>query len=284
MSIAIVFAIAFMVLVSITLGFPTLPPGITLSKIILDFLGIPEITHSILGFSGETIVNSIINGIVWGFFISLIYGLGRLASKKEVVIVPATNPKSMSAPEVKREVIIVSAPTPKTAPTLIPQQQPTISPPLESRQRKTYPAPLIPTYTFEKLDKDIDTIEGIGRIYGNRLRVLGIKTVGTLLKVGSTRGERHDLARQVGVTPTMMFKWVNQADFFRIRGIGRQYADLLDAAGVKTVMDLSRRNPRNLYEKLKETNMERNLVKRTPPYKIIENWIHRAKGLGYIVN
>jgi hypothetical protein len=82
----------------------------------------------------------------------------------------------------------------------------------------------------------------------------------------------------------MMFKWVNQADFFRIRGIGKQYADLLDAAGVNTVMDLSRRHPRNLCQKLKETNKERNLVKRTPPYRIIEGWIHHAKGLEYIVN
>ena len=250
MSVAVVFVLVFMLLLVITLGFPSLPPGDILFDLLHDFLGIPEITYDILGFSSEALVNGIINGVFWGIFISIIYGLGRRASKREVIVMP------------------VRVPTPMTAPTLM-LKRPGKRPHPKVRKIKTY----VP------LDKDIETIEGIGPKYGSRLRVIGVNVVGDLLRVGSTWKGRRDLADKVGVAPKLILKWVNQADFFRIRGIGKQYAELLDAAGVNTVMDLSERKPKNLYEKLRETNRERNLVRRIPPYRMIEGWIQSAKRL-----
>ncbi|MCZ2856745.1 MAG: DUF4332 domain-containing protein, partial [Candidatus Bathyarchaeota archaeon] len=76
---------------------------------------------------------------------------------------------------------------------------------------------------------------------------------------------------------------VCRADFFRIVGIGKQYSSLLESAGVNSVTDLSRRNPNKLYEKLMETNWEKNLVKRTPPYNKVEDWIESARSLRRIV-
>ena len=91
------------------------------------------------------------------------------------------------------------------------------------------------------------------------------------------------MAKKVGVSYKKIFSWVNKADFSRIRGVGSQYAGLLDAAGVKTVDDLEWRYPKKLYENVREINIERNLVKRTPPYNLIDNWIQSAKSLQRIV-
>lgn len=252
-----VFIITFSLLFSITLGvYPRLPPV----AIINSFINIPEIAFSLYGISGEFLVNSIINGVFWGIVILMIYCLSRRITKKKII-----------------PPVLVSASTP----VLMPAKFLAIKP--RHRIRKTYSTFLKPLPKIEKVDQDIEIIEGIGPSYGSRLRNAGVKTMEDLLRLGSTRNERYELADKVGVTPATIFKWVNQADFFRIRGIGMQYSNLLESAGVNTMMDLSRRTPKSLYEKLRETNRKRKLVKRTPPLKIIEGWIQRAKKLEYIV-
>jgi hypothetical protein len=80
-----------------------------------------------------------------------------------------------------------------------------------------------------------------------------------------------------------LLKWVYRADFFRIRGIGTQYSALLESAGVHTVTALSRRDPKNLYAKLREINRKKNLVRRIPPYRTVQRWIKSAKNLKRIV-
>ena len=257
MSVAVVLVVAFLLLFGITLLFPGLPPGDMIFDLLPDFFGISEINYSILGISGKTLVNGVLNGVFWGLFIALIYGLGRRASKREVIL-----PMSIPSPS-----------APSSLPVLWLPKPPARGPPPKVRKIETY----VP------LDQNIETIEGIGRIYGSRLRVSGVKVVGDLLRVGSTSKGRRDLAYKIGVAPTTMLKWVNQADFYRIRGIGKQYADLLNVAGVNTVIDLSERHPMNLYEKLRETNIGRNLVRRAPPYRKIEGWIKSAKELIRIV-
>jgi predicted flap endonuclease-1-like 5' DNA nuclease len=133
------------------------------------------------------------------------------------------------------------------------------------------------------LDQNIEEIEGIGRIYGKRLRKAGIKTINDLLKVGSSRNGRYVLSKKVGVSPSIIVKWVYRADLFRIRGIGKQYSSLLESAGVNTVTNLSIRNPELLYKDLIEINRKMNLVRRTPPYNMVKNWIENARSLQCIV-
>jgi len=130
---------------------------------------------------------------------------------------------------------------------------------------------------------NIETIEGIGNIYGDRLRLSGIKIVEDLLEVGATRDGRLKLAKEIDVAPKKVLTWVNQADFLRVRGIGKQYADLLDKAGVNTITDLSGRDPRDLWKTLIQTNRNRTLVKRIPPLRIVESWIERAQQLERII-
>ena len=248
----VVFAVVFLVLFGVTLGVPALPPG----NIIIDFLGIPEITVSIGGISGMTLANGIINGLFWGTLAIGIYSLSRRASKRET-LPPMPPPVRLPAP--------VPAPMPPNS--RVKRQRPKV------RKRKTY----VP------LDQDIETIEGIGHTYGNRLRNSGVKTVEDLLRLGATRNRRRYLANKVGVAPAALLKWVYRADFFRIKGIGTQYSSLLESAGVNTVADLSMRNPVNLYERLRKINRKKNLVRRTPPAKKVEDWVKSAKNLKRIV-
>jgi predicted flap endonuclease-1-like 5' DNA nuclease len=125
----------------------------------------------------------------------------------------------------------------------------------------------------------IEQISGIGPTYGERLRSLEIRTTEALLKAGATPQGRQELAEKVGVSADTILKWVNRADLMRITGIGEQYSDLLEAAGVDTVMELARRNPENLHQKLVEINAEKGLVRRLPNLTMVADWIEKAKGL-----
>jgi predicted flap endonuclease-1-like 5' DNA nuclease len=135
----------------------------------------------------------------------------------------------------------------------------------------------------KKLEQDVETIEGIGPTYGGRLRDVGISRISDLLQAGSTRNERSALANKIGVTPTTVLKWVSRADFFRIRGVGKQYSDLIVASGIHNVDELSRSNPKNLFAKLKDTDRKMNLVKQPPSFNTIKRWIVHAEKLQQIV-
>ncbi|UCH03298.1 MAG: DUF4332 domain-containing protein [Candidatus Bathyarchaeota archaeon] len=121
-------------------------------------------------------------------------------------------------------------------------------------------------------------------IYEMRLLNAGIKTTDHLLDRGSTRRGREELARTTGIPYKLILKWVNLSDLFRITGIGREYSDLLEEAGVDTVVELSQRNPANLHAKICEVNEVKALVKRPPSLKEITNWIQQAKKLPRKVN
>lgn len=130
---------------------------------------------------------------------------------------------------------------------------------------------------------NIRKIEGIGEEYARRLEEVGITTVEALLERGATPQGRAELAEKTGISPTLILKWVNRADLFRITGIGEEYADLLEAAGVDTVPELAQRNPDNLYEKLVAVNEEKKLVRRLPSRDDVRNWIEQAKTLPRVV-
>ncbi|MBC7227373.1 MAG: DUF4332 domain-containing protein [Thermoflexales bacterium] len=125
----------------------------------------------------------------------------------------------------------------------------------------------------------IEQISGIGPVYGEKLRALGIRTTEALLRASATPQGRQELAEKIGVSADTILKWVNRADLMRVTGIGEQYSDLLEAAGVDTVLELARRNPENLYAKLAEVNAEKRLVRRLPTQDMVANWVEQAKGL-----
>jgi predicted flap endonuclease-1-like 5' DNA nuclease len=259
MSKVVVFVIAFFCLFAVTLVVSALPPG----EMISSSVGIQD-TPLFIDISTVTIVNGIINGLVWGLIIFVIYVLARPPPKKRKLppmIYPSYPPAPKPAPTEATTVLTMSAK---------PQEK---KRQVEVKKRKTYTA----------LDQDIETIEGIGPTYGTKLRNSGVRVVEDLVNAGSTRSKRRILAKKVGVAPGTLLKWVYRADFFRIRGIGTQYSELLESAGVNTVVDLSRRNAKNLYATIRAINREKNLVRRVPPYRTVQGWIRSAKTLKRIV-
>jgi predicted flap endonuclease-1-like 5' DNA nuclease len=129
----------------------------------------------------------------------------------------------------------------------------------------------------------IEDIEGIGPTYATKLKAAGVNTTDDLLKAGSLPKGRKDLAEKTGISATLILEWVNLADLFRIKGVGEEYSDLLEEAGVDTVVELSRRNPENLHAKVCEVNDEKKLARRPPTLNEIRSWIDQAKALPRIV-
>lgn len=129
----------------------------------------------------------------------------------------------------------------------------------------------------------ITTIEGIGEKYAEPLRDAGIRTTESLLKSGATRKGRKDLAKQTAISEKLILKWTNRADLFRVKGIGEEYADLLEASGVDTVPELAQRKPENLHAKMAEVNAKKNLVRRLPPLAAVEGWVAAAKKLDRVM-
>lgn len=129
----------------------------------------------------------------------------------------------------------------------------------------------------------IIAIEGIGDVYTKKLRAIGIKNVESLLQKGASKKGREEIAHDAGIDEHKILEWVNRADLYRIKGIGSEYSDLLEAAGVDTVVELSKRRPDNLTEKIVEVNIEKRLVRRIPTQQMVEGWISEAKSLPRIV-
>ncbi len=126
-------------------------------------------------------------------------------------------------------------------------------------------------------------IEGVGDVYAEKLTAAGITTVDQLLERCAAPAGRKALAEQTGINEKLILRWTNHADLFRINGVGPQFAELLEAAGVDTVKELRHRVPANLVEKLEQTNAERKLVRRVPALKEVEDMVNQAKELPPVV-
>lgn len=129
----------------------------------------------------------------------------------------------------------------------------------------------------------ITDIEGIGPANAKKLAGAGIRSVETLLQQGKTKKARKELAATTGLSEKEILSWVNMADLFRIRGVGEEYSELLEAAGVDTVVELSKRVPANLHKKMSEVNNAKQLVRQLPSEKQVATWVEQAKSLERVV-
>ena len=126
-------------------------------------------------------------------------------------------------------------------------------------------------------------IEGIGPAHAEKLIKSGIRSVEALLEKGASEKGRKEIAEKTGITHTLILEWVNRADLYRIKGVARQYSDLLEKAGVDTVVELSKRVPENLLSKMVEVNKAKNLVNGMPGIKQVKDWVDQAKKLPRVV-
>jgi len=125
----------------------------------------------------------------------------------------------------------------------------------------------------------ITAIEGVGEVNAKKLKKAGISTVEKLLEIGGEPAGRREIADKTGIDEKVILKWVNFADLFRVKGVSTQYSELLEAAGVDTVIELSKRVPENLQKKMEEVNKEKKLVRRIPVLKEVIKWSDQAKKL-----
>ena len=129
------------------------------------------------------------------------------------------------------------------------------------------------------MDYKIIDIEGIGDVYAEKLIAAGINKVSELLEKCAAPKGRKVLAEETGISEKLILKWTNHADLFRINGVGPQFAELLEAAGVDTVKEFRHRVAANLQPKLEETNAAKNICNRVPAVSEIQKMIDQAKEL-----
>ncbi len=125
----------------------------------------------------------------------------------------------------------------------------------------------------------IEDLEGVGPVKGEKLRAAGVKDTDALLEHAKTPKQRKDLAEKAGLSEADILTFANMADLYRISGIGSEYAQLLEAAGVDTVPALARRNPANLAQAILEKNEEKKLTRRPPSETEVTKWVEQAKSL-----
>jgi predicted flap endonuclease-1-like 5' DNA nuclease len=129
----------------------------------------------------------------------------------------------------------------------------------------------------------LSDIEGIGPVYAGKLSEAGVGSLEKLLATGAEKKGRQKLAEQTGVSEKQILNWVNRADLARVKGIGTQYADLLEFAGVDSVPELGQRRADNLHAKMVEVNAAKKLVRQTPALSQVEAWVAQAKELPRVV-
>ena len=123
----------------------------------------------------------------------------------------------------------------------------------------------------------IEEIEGIGPAYGEKLNGAGINSTDDLLEHCATPQGRKAIAEKTGLSEKHILGWTNMADLMRVSGVGKQFAELLEASGVDTIKELRNRNAENLATKMGEVNAEKKLAKSSPSTSMVEDWISQAK-------
>ena len=125
----------------------------------------------------------------------------------------------------------------------------------------------------------IDEIEGIGPVFAAKLGTAGITNTDHFLKLCCDKKGRVQVAEKTGIGEPQLLKWANMADLMRIKGVARQYGELLEAAGVDTVKELRTRVPENLAKKMIEVNTAKNLCKSPPTPELVKDWVEQAKAM-----
>jgi predicted flap endonuclease-1-like 5' DNA nuclease len=131
----------------------------------------------------------------------------------------------------------------------------------------------------------IEDVEGIGPAFAEKLIAAGVTTTDSLLERGATDAGRSRLGSATGISEKLLLEWVNHADLMRLDGVGSEYADLLEAAGVDSCAELARRNAANLAQTFQELDAARpNTIRRIPSEETVRGWIEQADRLAKVVS
>jgi predicted flap endonuclease-1-like 5' DNA nuclease len=124
---------------------------------------------------------------------------------------------------------------------------------------------------------NIEEVEGIGPVIADKLRDGGVQTTEDLLAKGGPRSARELLAQTTGIDASRILEWVNHVDLMRLPGVGEEYSDLLEAAGVDSLAELAQRNPDNLAQTFQELDAARpDWIRRVPSVETVRDWVATA--------
>lgn len=126
---------------------------------------------------------------------------------------------------------------------------------------------------------NVEDIEGVGAASAAKLEAAGVKTIEGLLSAGGTAKGRADLVEKTGISDMLILKWVNHADLIRIKGVGPEISEILEASGVDSVKELAQRNATNLRVKMEEVNDAKKLVRQLPSESQVQGFVDEAKTL-----
>ena len=130
----------------------------------------------------------------------------------------------------------------------------------------------------------INSINGMTHTEATKLRRARVRTTVTFLQIASTRSGRALLTKETGITSPKLLHWAKRAELMKIKNLGRDYADLLEAVGVESLADLKRRNPESLHEMMHNTNQIKKIVDRMPSLKRVASWIDDSKDIAITVS
>jgi predicted flap endonuclease-1-like 5' DNA nuclease len=122
-------------------------------------------------------------------------------------------------------------------------------------------------------------IKGIGPLMADKLKKQGIRTTAKLLETAASAKGRKELAIKIGVDEKTVLRWANLVDRMRIKGIGEDYATLLQDVGVDTVRELKHRNVAKLASAMREANKKNKKVRLLPSERRVQRWVDQARQL-----
>jgi hypothetical protein len=125
----------------------------------------------------------------------------------------------------------------------------------------------------------IDSINGMTHIEATKLRRARVRTTVTFLQIASSRSGRALLTKETGISSPKLLHWAKRAELMKIRDLGCDYSDLLEAVGVESVSELKRRNPESLHESMSAMNSKKEIVVRMPSLKRVSKWIEESKDI-----
>jgi len=271
MRIVIVLTFLFLVIVGVTIAFPSFPPA----QFLYETFGLPHPAVTSSGLTAGSLMYGLANGFFWVIIATIALGVAS-SIRRSKSLPPMPAPTKLATPLIEaKEVDDRWVRTlPSATVTVLPDSP--VSPVPAS-------APVVPSdvaYEPIVVQQDVEAVDGVSPVCGGLLRNAGIKTINDLLIAGAKEDCRRRLASDVGVDYSTLVKWVYQADLLRVRGVDPNYAALLESAKVSTVADLSARNPLFLSRALRAVNRERKLVRgRIATHKTIEGWVNEAKKL-----
>ncbi len=116
-----------------------------------------------------------------------------------------------------------------------------------------------------------------------KLQKAGVSTTEDLLNKAAKTKDRKALAKSSGVPAGTLLDLARRCDLLRIKGIGSEMVLLLEAAGVKSVAELAKKDVAGLSAAVTSANKEKKITEKPPADEQIKFWIDEAKKLPVVL-